>query len=94
MYEAIRDKVQHWYKCKTACKNDKRQNDALHIVQTFCRLMAGLPVHKKFYESFITAYFDEPWGLPVSVVIVIVAFIIAASAAAVYAPSERIKISR
>ncbi len=57
----------------------------------FCGLAAGLPIHKKFYESFITAYFGEPWELPISAVIVIVAFVIAASAVAVYAPSKRIK---
>ncbi len=56
-----------------------------------CGLAAGLPIHKCFYESFVTAYFGEAWEPPVLAVIVIAAFITIASAAAVYAPSRRIK---
>ncbi len=56
-----------------------------------CGLAAGLPIHKRFYESFVTAYFGEAWEPPVMAVIVIVAFIMVASVAAVYAPSRRIK---
>ncbi len=56
-----------------------------------CGLASGLPIHKRFYESFVTAYFSEAWESPVLAVIVIVAFIIIAPAAAAYAPSRRIK---
>ncbi len=58
---------------------------------SLCGLAAGLPIHKRFYESFITAYFGEAWKPPILGVIVIVTFITAASAAAVYAPYKRIK---
>lgn len=54
-------------------------------------LAAGLPIHKFFYESFITAYFGEPWETPVAAVIVILAFVLAASAAAVCAPAKQIR---
>ncbi len=56
-----------------------------------CGLAAGLPIHKRFYESFVTAYFGESWEPPILAAIVIVTFIISASAAAVYVPSRRIK---
>ena len=46
-----------------------------------CGLAAGLPIHKRFYESFVTAYFGEAWEPLVLAVIVIVTFIIAAAAA-------------
>lgn len=57
----------------------------------FCGLAAGVPIHKRFYESFVTAYFGEAWEPPVLAVIVIVTFIIAASAAAVFAPAAKIR---
>lgn len=62
---------------------------------TLCGLLvglaAGLPIHKGFYESFVTAYFGEAWEPPIFAVIIITLFVIAASIAAVYAPSKRIK---
>ena len=65
------------------------------ITYTLCGLLvglaAGLPIHKRFYESFVTAYFGEAWEAPIFAVIIITLFVIAASAAAVYAPSKRIK---
>lgn len=57
----------------------------------FVGLAAGLPIHKGFYESFVTAYFGEAWEPPIFAVIIITLFVIAASIAAVYAPSKRIK---
>ncbi len=57
----------------------------------FCGLAAGLPIHKLFYESFITAYFGQAWEPPVFSAVVIVFFVIASSAAAIYAPSKRIR---
>lgn len=56
-----------------------------------CGLAAGLPIHKSFYEGFVTAYFGEAWEPPVAGVIIITAFVTAASTAAVYAPAKRIK---
>lgn len=65
------------------------------ITYTLCGLLvgvaAGLPIHKGFYESFITAYFGEAWEPPIFAVIIITFFVIAASIAAIYAPSKRIK---
>lgn len=65
------------------------------ITYTLCGLIAGLaaglPIHKNFYESFVTAYFGAPWDPPIAAVIVITAFVTAASAAAVYAPAKRIR---
>lgn len=65
------------------------------ITYTLCGLItglaAGLPIHKSFYEGFVTAYFGAAWKVPVAAVIIITAFVIAASIAAIYAPSKRIK---
>lgn len=65
------------------------------ITYTLCGLAvglaAGLPIHKMFFESFITAYFGTSWEPPIAAVAVIAAFVAAASIAAVYAPSKRIK---
>lgn len=57
----------------------------------FCGLSAKLPIHKKFYESSVTAYFGSAREPLISAVIVIVTFVIATSISAVYAPSEQIK---
>lgn len=57
----------------------------------FVGLAAGVPIHKKFYESFVTAYFGKAWETPVSSVIIITLFIIAASSAAIHTPAKRIR---
>lgn len=65
------------------------------LTYTLCGLLvglaAGVPIHKSFYESFVTAYFGEGWEPPIFAVIIITLFVVAASAAAIYAPSKRIK---
>lgn len=65
------------------------------ITYTLCGLLvglaAGVPIHKGFYESFVTAYFGETWEPPIFAVIIITLFVIAASITAVYAPSKRIR---
>ena len=57
----------------------------------FVGLAAGVPIHKSFYESFVTAYFGEAWELPIFAAIIITLFVITASAAAIYAPAKRIR---
>ena len=65
------------------------------ITYTLCGLIvglaAGLPIHKGFYESFVTAYFGKAWEAPIFPTIIITVFVIVASAAAVYAPAKRMK---
>lgn len=54
-------------------------------------LAAGLPAHKRIYESFITAYFGAAWEVPLGAALVIAAFAALACVAAVWAPAKRIR---
>ncbi|MDO5396613.1 MAG: FtsX-like permease family protein [bacterium] len=54
-------------------------------------IAVGLPMNKAFFETMVTSHFGEPWEFPVLAIAVILAVVIASCAAAVYAPSKRIK---
>ncbi len=64
-------------------------------VYTFCGLVvglvAGIPINKLFFESFVTAYFGTAWEPPLAEVFISAVFVLIASILAVYAPSNRIK---
>lgn len=51
----------------------------------------GLPIHRFLYETLVTARWGDAWTVPVPAMAVIVLLVLLASAAAVYAPSKRIK---
>lgn len=52
----------------------------------------GLPLHKLLYDYLITSHFDYfTWSIPIVPITVILLFVAFASAAAVYAPSKRIR---
>lgn len=52
----------------------------------------GLPLHKLMYDFLITSHFDYfTWSAPVVPILVILLFVVFASAAAVYAPAKRIR---
>ncbi len=53
-------------------------------------LLLGLPLHRYVFGGFITAYFGDPWKVPVPYVLVIFVIVVLTTAAAVYAPSKRI----
>ena len=54
-------------------------------------LAAGLPLNRAFFEAMVTSHFGEPWAFPAGAVAVIIALVAVSCAAAVYAPSKRIK---
>ena len=54
-------------------------------------IAAGLPLNRQLFETLVTSHFGVPWTFPVFPVIIILILIATASAAAVYAPSRRIK---
>ena len=54
--------------------------------------VVGLPLHKFLYDFLITSHFNYfTWSVPVGLLSIIVIFILVSVAAAIYAPSKRIK---
>ncbi len=52
----------------------------------------GLPLNKLIYDTLITAHFPYfAWHLPISSILIIIGFIAAATATAVYKPSKRLR---
>lgn len=51
----------------------------------------GLAMNKLLFETLVTSHFGAAWSLPVAEIGIILLIVIAASAAAVYAPSKRIR---
>lgn len=51
----------------------------------------GLPLNKRIFEAFITAYFGEVWHVPVEMLVVILFVMLAAAVVAVYIPAKRIR---
>lgn len=65
------------------------------LTYAFCGCLVGcfvgIPLNKLVFEAFITEYFGDPWIVPFVPVVIIILFIVTASAIAVYAPSKRIR---
>ncbi|MCI8631510.1 MAG: FtsX-like permease family protein [Firmicutes bacterium] len=53
--------------------------------------LLGLPLNKLVFEKLITAYWGDPWSIPLSLTAIVIPFAVLASAAAVYGPVKRIK---
>lgn len=51
----------------------------------------GLAINKLMYQKLISDYFGDIWRAPVSTLVITLLFVLAASAAAVYAPAGRIR---
>jgi len=49
----------------------------------------GLLLNKLFFETFITAYFGEPWKIPVVVILLILVVVLSSVVIAVYSPAKR-----
>ena len=52
---------------------------------------AGMPVNKLLFETLVTAYWGDAWTMPLVPAAVILLIMVFATAAAVYAPSKRIR---
>lgn len=53
--------------------------------------IAGLPLNKQLFETLVTSHFGEPWTFPIAPVAIILILVVLSCAAAVYAPSKRIR---
>lgn len=51
----------------------------------------GLAINRFMYQKMITAYWGDVWSIPIQRLLVVLLLVLAASVAAVYAPSKRIR---
>lgn len=54
-------------------------------------ITVGLPLNKKLFETLVTSHFGEPWVFPLAPVAITLILVACSCAAAVYAPSKRIR---
>jgi putative ABC transport system permease protein len=54
-------------------------------------IIAGLPLNRQLFETLVTSHFGTPWAFPFVPIAVILVLVAVSCAAAVYAPSKRIK---